>query len=38
VAIAIEAFNKLGTVEEEQQLRPQIERQQSDPPHSNADV
>jgi len=38
VAIAIEAFNKLGTVEEEQQLRPQIERQQSDPPHSNADT
>lgn len=32
VAIAIEAFNKLGTVEDEHQLRPVMERQPSDPP------
>ena len=38
VAIAIEAFNKLGTIDEEQPLRPQIERQPSDPPSTIVDV
>lgn len=34
VAIAIEAFNKLGTLDEDQpQLRPHIERQASDQYH-----
>ncbi|KAL9958922.1 hypothetical protein ACROYT_G035999 [Oculina patagonica] len=30
VAIAIEAFNKLGTLDEEQQVRPHMEKQHSD--------
>ena len=38
VAIAIEAFNKLGTVDEDQhQVRP-MERQPSDPRPSSTDV
>ena len=38
VAIAIEAFNKLGTLDEEQQLRPHIERQPSEQRPPSVDV